>query len=99
MSEKKSVEEFKNEIDTAPWALLEDHYKRGALFIIDKKLKLEEVANAFSRDYSDIVKIWLDNKEIQIVDEDLSKKLAQNPHDKVASFVIVQPYVLIQLLD
>ena len=99
MSEKKSIEEFKNEIDTASWSLLEDHYKRGALFIIDKKLKLEEVANAFSRDYSDIVKIWLDNKDLKIVDEDLSKTLSANAQDKVASFLIVQPYVIIQLLD
>lgn len=99
MSDRKSIEEFRNEIDTASWELLEDHYKRGALFIIDRKLKLEEVANAFSRDYTDIVKLWLDNKELKIVDEESSKLMSANPKEKLVSFIIVQPYVIIQLLN
>jgi hypothetical protein len=98
MSVNKPIDEFKNEIEQADWAALKDHQKRGALFIIDKNLKLEEVANAFARDFSSIVKIWLDSKEIQIVDEKMADDFAENEFEELARFLIVQPYVLMQLI-
>ncbi len=99
MSEVKSIEEFKNEIEQADWAALKDHYKRGALFVISSDLKLEEVANAFSRDYSEVVKIWLDSKNLQIVSEEMASNFNKNEFEKMANFLIVQPYVIIQLIS
>lgn len=98
MSDNKSINEFKSEVEQADWAALKDHNKRGALFIIDKNLKLEEVANAFARDFSSVVKIWLDSKELQIVDDKMAEDFAKNEFEKLANFLIVQPYVLMQLL-
>lgn len=98
MSDKKSIEEFQGEIEQADWAALKDHHKRGALFIIEKNLKLEEVANAFARDFSSIVKIWLDSKELQIVDDKMALDFSKNEFEKLANFLIVQPYVIMQLI-
>lgn len=99
MSDQKSLEEFKSEIDQADWSLLEDHFKRGALFIIDEKLKLEEVANAFSKDYSQIVKIWLDEGSLKLVSDDEAKTFSEKKYEKIVNFLIVQPYVIVQLLS
>lgn len=99
MSDLKAIEEFKNEIDQADWSILKDHYKRGALFIISPKLKLEEVANALARDYSQIVKIWLDDKDLRIVDKAMAQSFEKNEFEKMAKFLIVQPYVIIELIS
>ena len=56
------------------------------------------MANAFARDFSSIVKIWLDSKEIQIVDEKMADDFAENEFEELARFLIVQPYVLMQLI-
>ncbi|MCT4642937.1 MAG: DUF2288 domain-containing protein [Bacteriovoracaceae bacterium] len=99
MSDKKTIEEFNGEVEQADWSMLKDHHKRGALFEVSLNLNLAEVANAFAKDYSSIVKLWLDDGDLVKVDDDRATKFAQDEFKKIANFLIVQPYVLIQMIE
>ncbi|MEX0798367.1 MAG: DUF2288 family protein [Bacteriovoracaceae bacterium] len=90
-------EKLSEEIDKASWSMLEDHYKRGALFLVEG-LDLAEAGAAVAADEAGKVKLWLDNKELLKVDENLKEAFSKNPNDKNFKFIIVQPYVFIQVV-
>lgn len=85
---------LKEDIDKASWDMLEVHHERGAVFVVKAPLALEDVGCAIAMDDVGLVKVWLDNKEFYKLEEipsDADKKERQIP------FLIVQPYVLIQV--
>lgn len=90
--------DFQNEIEKANWDMIEPHYKRGALFVVEG-LDLVEVATAMARDDVQTVKNWLDEgflrrlfkKEVEAFELDSKKYICE--------FVIVQPYVVLKLLS
>jgi hypothetical protein len=90
--------DFTNEIDKASWELLKTHHERGAVFVIDKTLDLATVAFAIAKDNVNLVKIWLDNQQMQKLSEDLAENWKANPQENIVKFIIVQPYVLVQTL-
>ncbi len=93
---KELVEKFKEEIDQASWAMLKDHHERGAVFQV-KGVELAEVGAALATDDTSKVKLWLDNKELLKVEDEDSESFSKTLHEKNFNFIIVQPYVLIQL--
>ncbi len=78
--------------------MLEDHYKRGAVFLVNK-VELEEVGVALATDDTQKVKLMLDNEELVKVDEPHQRKWEKTANEKNFKFLIIQPYVLIQLLN
>lgn len=101
MNPKNADENLENklreEIDKASWSMLDDHFKRGAVILV-KSLDLARVGVAVALDDSSSVKLWLDNGDIVKVDEKLKKTWEKSPDEKNFQFLIVQPYVFIQLL-
>jgi hypothetical protein len=92
------AQKLKTEVESADWSLLESHHKRGAIFVVDAKLGLVTAGVAIVRDQLDLVKIWLDSDEMFRPSEDQVKEWESEPHKEMATFLIVQPYVLIQLI-
>ncbi|MBG59939.1 MAG: hypothetical protein CMJ16_05715 [Peredibacter sp.] len=95
---KELKDKLKEEVDQASWAMLEDHYKRGAVFLVNK-VELEEVGVALATDDTQKVKLMLDNEELVKVDEPHQKEWEKTANEKNFKFLIIQPYVLIQLLN
>lgn len=88
-------EKLSSEIEQADWDMLKPHHERGALFIVDQKLDLIDVGIAIAEDKTSLVKIWLDNKDLYQLDN--ADKFDQEPCQKIGSFIIIQPYVLLKL--
>jgi hypothetical protein len=89
--------DFQNEIDDANWDMLEPHAKRGALFLVDADLKLDIVAKAVAEDKVEMVKLWLDSEKLKQADEKQQDDWSKDSTKMIFQFVIVQPYVLVQL--
>lgn len=89
---------FENEIQKASWELLKPHHTRGALFFIDPKYKLADVADWVAKDNVMQIKILIDNNEMKRATEEEIKDWDENSSGDHSKFVIVQPYVLAQLL-
>ena len=89
-------EKLKDDIDQASWEMLKVHHERGAVFIVDKALKLIDVGAAIAVDEVNTVKIWLDNGQFKKLEE-----IPSGVDEKIRDidFLIVQPYVLIKLKD
>ena len=87
-----------SEIEVCSWSDLEDHYTRGAILIIDPSLELVNVGIAMANDNAELVGDWLSNQRIQKPTQEQKENWSKNPKSKIARFLIIQPYVLIQLL-
>lgn len=95
MIDKDSLKEkLKDDIDKASWEMLKIHHERGAVFVVDSKLDLIDVGAAIAVDEVNTVKIWLDNKQFTKLEEIPTE---EDQKERKIKFLIVQPYVLIQL--
>ena len=90
-------EKLKSEAEQADWDALKPHHDRGALFVVSDKLDLFVVGEAIANDDVTQVKIWLDNKDLFRLDN--TDKFDKEKFNKIGTFVIVQPYVLLKLDD
>ena len=90
-------EKLKTEIEQADWDMLRVHHERGALFLVDQKLDLLDVGVAIAEDNISLVKIWLDNKELYQVSVEEVSEFEKNDREKLGDFIIIQPYVLLQV--
>jgi hypothetical protein len=92
-------EKLAEEIDTCDWSLLDPHFKRGAVFIVDESLNLAEVGVNVANDEVEIIKDYLSNEQLRKPSDEEVKNWEEKPHEKMAQFLIVQPYVLIKKID
>ncbi|MAZ49568.1 MAG: hypothetical protein CME65_13490 [Halobacteriovoraceae bacterium] len=90
-------EKFESEIEKCDWDMLKPHHERGAVFIVGESLELVTVAMALAEDNVSQVKIWLDNKDFYKLEE--TSEFEKEPFRKFAHFLIVQPYVLVKIID
>jgi hypothetical protein len=77
------------------WSWLKSHLERGAIFVVSPKLKLLEAGRAVSTDSAPQVQAWIKEGLITRPTPEQLQKWDSAPHT-VFSFMIVQPYVLIQ---
>jgi hypothetical protein len=95
MVDKEALKvKLKDDIDKASWDMLKVHHERGAVFIVDSNLELVDVGASIALDEVNIIKIWLDNEQFKKLD-----KIPENVDMFVRdiNFLIIQPYVLIQI--
>lgn len=92
------IKKLSEEIETCSWNDLEDHYQRGAILLIDTSLDLVEVGVAMAKDQADVIEKWLERDMIQKISSDQRDIWQKNPKEKISRFLIIQPYVLIQVL-
>ena len=88
--------DFSTEIQKGRWELLQPHYEKESVFVVRDPLDLATVAHCIARDQVNILKIWLDNKEVYKLEEKDIKDFVENPTKDLFDFVIVQPFVLIK---
>ena len=81
------------EVSVVSWSGLEPHAERGALFWVDRKLDLVEVAVSFALDDTRSVGAWHEAKLLLPAANTPSKNFA------AFNFLIVQPFVLATPLE
>lgn len=86
-----------NEIHKGNWELFAPHFARGALFMVAMDLDIKEVAQAMTRDDTALVAQWLESAQLARPNDEQVAEWAKRPQEDFAIFLIVQPYVLIQL--
>jgi hypothetical protein len=96
--ELPSLEKLIKEIDITSWSELEVHEKRSALILIDSTLNIAEVALKVASDEVEAIKTWMSQNLILRPTEEQITNFKENPLHKQFSFLIVQPYVLAQLI-
>ena len=92
-------DKLKTEVEEADWDLLRVHYENGAVICVKGNLDILDVAVAIAQDKVQFVKIWLDNGDIARPTEDEASLFEKESYKKICKFIIVQPYVIIKLLD
>jgi hypothetical protein len=88
--------DFSNEIQRGRWELLVAHYEKEAVFVVKDPLDLQTVGHCLAKDQVNVLKIWLDNKEVYKLEEEHIKELKENPTKDLFDFLIVQPFILIK---
>jgi hypothetical protein len=95
MADKEALKtKLKDDIEKASWEMLKDHHERGAVFLVDPALDLTDVGACIALDDVNMIKIWLDNGQFTKL-ESIPENDDQKKRD--IKFLIIQPYVLIQL--
>ena len=88
---------FKEEINVADWSKLKPHHKRGALFIVENRISIIQMAIDIALDDTTRVKEVMD---LQLLRSPTKKEVESwdaDPDKDIAAYLIIQPYVLIQL--
>ena len=85
-----------DEIETCSWSILKEHHLRKVVFVINEELNLVDVAIALALDEVDKVKTWKDSGDFREPDSYEIENWEKDPDTKIAKFIIVQPFVLIQ---
>ncbi len=80
------------------FAALRPHTVRGALFVVSPSLRLIDVAVAIAKNRSAVVALWLGQNLLRKPTPEELAAWAQQPAEPRFRFVIVQPYVLAELL-
>lgn len=86
---------LEDELVTTEWSSLEAHHIRQGLVMIDQSLNIVDVAIAFAKDESELVKAWMDQKKL-FKPEDHQIKEYKNSSGRRFQFLIVQPFVIAQ---
>lgn len=91
--------DFRDQIQTTDWYPLEIHFKNNALFVVSNSLNLAEVAGAVARDEKIKVEAWVRQNTIYRPDAEFAEFHRKDQYKVFANFIIVAPYVFIQLLS
>lgn len=91
-------EKLKTEIDQADWSMLKPHYDKQAVFMIAPEIDLVSAAVAVAEDKSQIVALWLKENQMYRPSIDQVKEFEADEYRKRFNFLIIQPYVLVQLI-
>ena len=91
------VEDLKKQIDDANWSMLEDHHKKRSLVLIDQSIQLEMVGTCLAMDNSKLLEGWMAEGKVQNVTDDMTEIWMENKDAYIFRFLIIQPYVLIQI--
>jgi hypothetical protein len=94
---KQLIEKFKSELEQADWNALKAHHERGALFVVAGDLDLYEVACSIALDDVANVKSWIESEKLAQPGEEEVKTWEEDEYRKLGSFLILQPYVILQL--
>ncbi|MDA8792894.1 DUF2288 domain-containing protein [Bacteriovoracaceae bacterium] len=92
-------EKLKAEINSCDWEMLKVHHRNGAVFMLHDSLALEDVGVALAKDEAKQVKEWMENKWLERPSEKNIKEWEEQSQPELASFLIIQPYVLMKLKD
>lgn len=90
--------DFRGEVQEADWELLKPHHDRQSVFVLKAGYDLAQVGDQMAKDDVDAIKDLLNSGDLYRPTDDEIGKWEQDPHKKIAKFLIVSPYVIIQLI-
>lgn len=90
-------EKLKSEVETADWNMLKPHHEKETVFIVSGDLGLLDVAVAVATDKAHMIKVWLESGQLSKPSKHHEEEFGKNEFKKICDFIIIQPYVLIQL--
>lgn len=96
--EQDDTFDFRKEIQEADWELLKPHHDRQAVFILKPGFDLLAIGNQMAKDDVEAIKTLLNNGDLYRPAESDTKEWEKDLHKKFAKFLIVSPYVIIQLI-
>ena len=91
------ADKLKGEMEIAAWKDLRTHVARDGILLISPSLDLVEVGVAFAQDNKHKVQQWLEQLLIKKPDTTFLNQM-ESKLDKRFSFLILQPFVLVQEL-
>ena len=100
MSEEKIddlKDKLKTEVEETDWAPLKQHHDHGAVFIIEG-VDLLDASVAVAKDKVEFIKLWLESGALRKPTDEEVAAWDADKNTKLARFIIIQPYVLIQLI-
>ncbi len=97
MNRKELQTKLQSEQNIAPWKDLRPHAARGAIILVNNRLSLVDVGIEFALDNKEQVAQWIAEELISKPDQDFLNQL-EKEFEKKFSFLIIQPFVLIQQL-
>tara|TARA_R110000764_G_scaffold115317_1_gene202340 strand:- start:546 stop:845 length:300 start_codon:yes stop_codon:yes gene_type:complete len=77
------------------WKTLEPHFARGDLLSVAPDLDLVQAAAAMMEDDSEQIKVWMDNKQLQVATDAQAGDWAER-EPKTLWAVVIRPWVLVQ---
>lgn len=94
----ETLQKLHSEIDITSWEMLHPHYMREALFILNKPNDLAQMGKLIADNKTHLVKAFLDSNELRRPTE---TEIAGFKNDEKLKFkfLIVQPFVLVQIND
>jgi hypothetical protein len=92
----KLRKKLQDEMETCGWNILAAHHQRETVFLISEQLDLIEVAIAVALDKIEDIKTWQETGDFRRPDSYEVETWEKDPDKKMAQFIIVQPFVLIQ---
>jgi len=84
-------------IEETTWTPLAMHAKRNALFFVDRSVGLETAAKAVANDRQAIVAHWIESGMLRRPTDEERTNWDGAPESHRFRFVIVQPFVLVEL--
>ena len=90
---------LKNEIDECNWELLKEHHERRAVVIVERPVDLVDVGVCLAMDNSELLKDWMGKNLVYNAEDSHTLQWKEEPKKKQFNFLIIQPYVLIQLKE
>lgn len=94
---KELIAKFKSELESADWNALKTHHERQALFLVAGDLDLYEVACSIALDDVEAVKGWIGAEKLRQPNDEEVESWSADEYRKLGSFLILQPYVILQL--
>ena len=97
-NDKTTRDKLADQIGTAPWSLLEVHAQNDHLILVDSSLTILDVALGIAENHTDVVSTWITDGLVgkpTLEQWDAFK----SDHVRRFQFVVVQPYVLAQLVN
>lgn len=92
-------EELHAQKQFASWDMLRVNHEQNALILVDQSLDLIDVAFCVATDDAKSMKKWLDEILITRATKEQIAKWEIKPLQDIGEFIIIQPYVLLQLID
>lgn len=89
---------LQKDIASISWQEILPHAKRDAVFVIDERLDLLEVAEAIALDNTSLVSNWIAQQSIAKPSSTQLNHWNNNPETQFTT-AIVQPFVIIQLIN
>lgn len=91
-------EKLKGEIEKADWNMLIPHHEKETVFLLASDLDLVGAGVAIAEDNSQLVSMWLKDKKLARPTDEQVENFKKDEYKKLFNFLIIQPYVIIQLI-